>query len=192
MKKFFILATVLLLSAGAFAQNGSTWIADPAHSSINFTIKHMGISFVPGRFDKFSGTMTSSTSDFSDVSINFTVDVNSINTGVEARDKHLRTADFFEVEKYPTMKFTSTSTKKLSDEKYELKGNLTIKDVTKPVTFDVQFGGVAQDQKGNAKLGFTATSTINRLDYNISYGPQGDVVAKDVDIKLYLEMMQQQ
>lgn len=203
MRKMTLFVAMLFTGMVAFAQTATTWSVDPAHSAITFKIKHMGITFVPGKFDKFTGTMTASKADFSDAKINFTADVKSINTGVGMRDDHLRSADFFEAEKYPEMKFVSTSftkaskaakskskTGKLGDF-YELKGNLTIKDVTKPVTFKVIYGGKAADQQGNPKIGFTAKSTINRLDYNVKYDPTGQGVAKDVDIVIYLEMAPQ-
>lgn len=186
MKKlFFLLFAFVLMGSAASAQ--TTWKTDPYHSSVNFVIKHSGISFVPGKFEKFDGTMTASKADFTDAKINFTVDVNSINTSVEPRDNHLRSADFFEVAKYPEMKFVSTSFKKKRGSNYELKGNLTIKDVTKPVTFQVVYGGVSKDQKGNEKIGFWAFVNVNRLDYNVSYDPTGMGIAKDVDIRLYLQ-----
>lgn len=186
MKRITLLLSILFISLGAFAQ--TTWSADPYHSTINFKIKHMGLTFIPGKFDKFSGTMTSSKADFSDAKIAFTVESNSINTGVEPRDKHLKSADFFDVEKFPALKFVSTEFKKSNADKYILKGNLTIKDVTKPVTFEVKYGGKTKDQEGNPKIGFTAKNTINRFDYNVSYDPTGTAVAKDVDIIIYLEM----
>ena len=186
MKKLFFLSFIALFTAaGAFAQ--TTWKVDPFHTSVNFNIKHSGISFVPGKFEKFDGTMVSSKSDFTDAKINFTVDVNSINTSVEARDNHLRSADFFEVTKYPEMKFVSTSFKKKRGNNYELKGNLTIKDVTKSVTFHAVYGGSSKDQQGNDKIGFWAFLTLNRLDYNVNYDPTGMGIAKDVDLKIYLQ-----
>ena len=185
MKKLLIVITAVIVALSASAQ--TTWNVDPFHSSVNFVIKHSGISFVPGKFEKFEGAMTASKADFTDASINFSVDINSINTSVDARDKHLRSADFFEAAKYPQMKFVSTSFKKKKGNNYELKGNLTIKDVTKPVTFRVVYGGSTKDQQGNDKIGFWAFNTINRLDYNVSYDPTGLGIAKDVDIKIYLQ-----
>ncbi len=200
IRKIALLLVVVLTGFAATAQTATTWTVDPAHSAITFKIKHMGLTFVPGEFDKFTGTMTASNADFSDAKISFTADVNSINTGITKRDDHLRSADFFEVEKYPEIKFVSTSFTKATkptnnkskadkqNDFYELKGNLTIKDVTKPVTFKVIYGGKVVDQQGNPKIGFTAKSNINRLDYNVKYDPTGQGVAKDVDIVIYLEM----
>lgn len=140
-----------------------------------------------------------SRADFSDAKITFNVDVNSVNTSVEQRDSHLKSPDFFEAEKYPEMKFESTSFYKVAATKdnaegelYELKGNLTIKDVTKPVTFNVVYNGKFTDPKGITKAGFKAKTTINRMDYHINYDSDGKGVAKDISINLYLEMIQNQ
>ena len=152
----------------------------------------MGISFVDGHFGTFSGTITASKGDLSDAKIDFTVDVNSVNTTVEMRDKDLRSQNFFDAEKYPTLKFESTNFKKISGNNYELSGKLTIKDVTKDVNFAVVYGGTAKDQRGTVKAGFGATTTINRLDYNINYDPTGAGVGKDVEIKLNLEFSKTQ
>ncbi len=188
MKKILLLAGMALFSLQSFAQ--SVWKVDPAHSSVNFTIKHMGINLVPGYFQKFDGMLMSDAKDFRDAKVDFRVQTASINTHVEMRDNHLRSADFFEVEKYPEMKFTSTKMVKSGND-YKLHGNLTIKNVTKPVVFDVMYGGMAKDQKGGEKLGFMASATINRLDYNINYDPSGQGVAKDVEIKIYTELAKQ-
>lgn len=188
MKKVFLLLVAFSISIASFAQ--TQWTVDPMHSFVNFSVKHMGISFVDGSFKKFDGAVTSSKPDLTDAKINFTVDVNSINTSVEPRDKHLKSDDFFNAETYPAMTFESTSFKKTSGNNYVLSGKLTIRDVTKDVKFDVVFGGTAKDQQGNTKAGFAATSTINRLDYNIKYDPSGMGVAKDVKITLNLEFAQ--
>lgn len=175
------------IAAGSYAQ--TTWKTDPMHSFVTFSIKHMGISFVDGHFGNFSGTLTASKEDLTDAKIDFTVDVNSINTTVEMRDKDLQSPNFFDAEKYSTMKFESTDFKKLVGDNYELSGKLTIKDVTKNVKFAVVYGGTAKDQMGRVKAGFGATTTINRLDYHINYDPTGDLLAKDVEIKLNLEFI---
>lgn len=188
MKKLFLFLIAASISLSSFAQ--TTWKIDPMHSFVNFSVKHMGISFVDGSFKKFDGSVAASKPDLTDAKINFTVDVNSITTGVDMRDGHLKTDDFFNAEKFPTMKFESTSFKKLNGNNYELSGKLTIRDVTKDVIFEVVYGGTAKDQQGNSKAGFGATTTINRLDYNIKYDPTGGAVAKDIAIKLNLEFVQ--
>lgn len=185
MKKLFLFLVAISISAASFAQ--TKWTVDPMHSFVNFSVKHMGISFVDGSFTKFDGSLTAAKEDLTDAKISFTVDVNSINTSVEPRDKHLKSDDFFSAEKYSKMSFESTSFKKLAGNKYELSGKLTIRDVTKDVKFDVVYGGTAVAQ-GTTKAGFSATTTINRLDYNIKYDPTGAGIAKDVKITLNLEL----
>lgn len=195
MKKLFLFLLASSISIASFAQ--TKWTVDPMHSFVNFSIKHMGISFVDGSFKKFDGTLTANQADFTDAQINFTVDVASISTSVEMRDNHLKTDDFFNAEKFPKMTFVSTSFKKLGTKSpkqktnaYILTGKLTIREVTKEVKFMVTYGGTAKDQQGNTKIGFRATTTINRLDYNIKYDPTGAGVAKEVKIALNLEFAQ--
>lgn len=173
------------------------WTTDPAHSFVNFSVKHSGISFVDGSFKKFDGTLEARKADLTDAKINFTVDVASINTSVEMRDNHLKSDDFFSAAKFPTMTFVSTSFSmkpfkgpKKTTNIYYLKGKLTIKDVTKDVMFTVVYGGTAKDQQGNTKAGFMATTTINRLDYHIKYDPTGAGIAKDINITLNLQFAQ--
>ena len=189
MKKIFLFLVAVSISVASFAQ--TKWTVDPMHSFVTFSVKHMGISFVDGSFKKFDGSVVASKADLTDAKISFTVDVNSISTDVEQRNNHLKSDDFFNAEKYPAMTFESTSFKKLSGNNYELSGKLTIRDVTKDVKFAVVFGGTAV-QQGKNKAGFSATTTINRLDYNIKYDPTGAGVAKDVKINLNLEFVQAQ
>jgi len=192
MKRFFLVAAVAFMSTVLFAQ--TKWTVDPVHSNVKFTVTHLVISEVEGNFKKFDGSLTSAKPDFSDAAINFTIDVNSVNTDNDMRDNHLKSDDFFNAPQYPNMIFKSTSFKKVSDNKYELYGNLTIRDVTKPVKFDVVYGGTGKDGYGNTKAGFKATTTINRFDYNLKWNgltSAGDAtVGKDVTIDLRLEFAQ--
>lgn len=185
MKKIILFFTSLAFSLSALAQ--TTWNVDPYHSFVNFSVKHMGISFVNGSFKSFKGSIQHTKEDLSDAKIQFTVDVSSITTGVDMRDKHLKSDDFFNTEQFPEMKFESTSLKKLTGNQYELNGKLSIRDVTKDVKFDVIYGGTAEDQQGNTKAGFQASTSINRLDYHIKFDPTGTGVGKDVSIQLNLE-----
>ncbi|RYY94124.1 MAG: YceI family protein, partial [Chitinophagaceae bacterium] len=129
-----------------------------------------------------------------DAKINFTVDVNSIYTDNDARDKHLKSDDFFNADNYPNMVFTGTSFRKVSGNQYELKGNLTIRNVTKPATFKVTYGGTVKDPWGNTKAGFKASGSINRFDYGLKWNSLteagGAVVGKDIAIDLRLEFAQ--
>ena len=192
MKKILSFAVVALLSTSAFAQ--SKWSVDPVHSNVRFTVPHLVISEVEGSFKKFNGSFTASKADFTDAAINFTIDVNSIDTDNEARDKHLKADDFFNAEQFPTASFKSTSFKKVSGNKYKLAGNLTIRNVTKPVTFDVVYGGTAKDGYGNTKAGFKATTVINRFDYGLKWNALteagGATVGQDITLDLKLQFAQ--
>jgi polyisoprenoid-binding protein YceI len=192
MKKMLVFVSVLFLQVAAIAQ--TKWSLDATHSNVRFTVPHLVISEVEGSFSKFDGTVSHAKPDFTDAVIDFTVDVNSIDTDNEKRDGHLKSDDFFNAEKYPQMKFQGTSFKKLSGSKYELTGNLTIRDVTKPVKFDVVYGGTAKDGYGNTKAGFKATSNINRFDYGLKWNALteagGATVGKDITIDLKLEFTQ--
>lgn len=188
MKKVLSFIVLAIISTSLLAQ--TKWTADPAHTFVSFSVKHLGISFVNGAFKKFEGSYSASKTDLSDIKIQFMADVNSISTGVEQRDNHLKTNDFFNAEKYPQVKFESVSFKKVKGNDYLLTGNLTIRDVTKLVRFNVVYGGVTKDPWGNMRTGFTATTEINRFDYNVKYDPTGLTVAKDVKLTLNLEFVQ--
>jgi Uncharacterized conserved protein len=189
MKKVFLTFAFALLSIIGFAQ--TAWVVDPMHSSLNFNIKHMGISFVQGRFDKFDGKVITPGSNLDNAEFSFSVFTASINTGVEMRDKHLASPDFFDAEKFPEMKFESSSLVKGKNNTYTLKGKLTIKDVTKEISVPVTYGGIAKNQQGKEVMGFQTTFKVNRLDYNIKYDPTGAGIAKDVDVNLYFELVKQ-
>jgi len=178
------------LSAAAPAQAVTKWTLDKVHSNVLFSVSHLVVSDVEGSFKSYDGTMENSKPDFSDAKINFTAEVNSVSTDNENRDKHLKSDDFFNAEKFPQMKFVSTSFQPLGDNKYKLTGNLTIRDVTKPVTFDVRYGGTV-NAMGGTHIGFKAKSTINRFDYNLKWDKTteagGMVVGKDVDITVNID-----
>ena len=177
-KTILILATAL----ASFSANAQTWNIDASHTNVNFTVDYMVVSELEGTFKKYDAKVTSNNADFSDIKIDFTVDVNSINTENEMRDKHLKSDDFFNTEKYPQMIFKSVSMKKIADKKYVLEGDLTIRDVTKRVKFDVNYGGTVKDPWGNTKAGFKASTKINRLDYGLKYNAAietGEMVASN-------------
>lgn len=193
MKKVFsILFATLSLISVSFAQTAKTWNVDKMHSSVKFAVSHLVISEVDGSFKIFDGNLVAAKEDFTDAKINFTVDVNSINTDNANRDGHLKSDDFFNAEKFPNMTFVSTSFKKKSGSAYELTGDLTIRDVTKKVTFAVKYGGTTKDPYGNTKAGFKATGTINRLQYGLKWNTLteagGAVVGSDIDLTINLEM----
>ncbi|WP_298653258.1 YceI family protein [uncultured Proteiniphilum sp.] len=185
MKRITLFLIVFTACFGLMAQ--SNYKVDPAHASVNFKVKHNGITFVQGRFEKFDGAIIGSPGSLESARVFFNVNVESIHTSVQMRDDHLRSADFFEVKRFPTMSFESTGIEKVENDKYKLHGKLQIKDVTKDVTFDVVYGGVVKGKDGSEVVGFIAKNKINRLDYNIAYDPEGLGVGKDVFITLFLE-----
>jgi polyisoprenoid-binding protein YceI len=191
-KTLSIIALALAVSASSFA--ASAWTVDFAHSKVKFAVSHLVISEVEGAFKVYSGTLASSKPDFSDATVDFSVDVKSINTENEMRDKHLQGDDFFNAEKFPQMTFKSTSWKKVDDKNFVLTGDLTIRDVTRPITFTVVYGGTVKDPWGNLKAGFKATGTINRFEYGLKWNTLteagGAVVGKEVTITLNLEFAQ--
>ncbi len=193
MKKLVLLSALALASVTSFAQG--KWNLDRSHSSVKFNVQHLVISEVDGTFKIFDGSVNAPTADFNNATINFNVDVNSINTDEEKRDAHLKSDDFFNAEKYPKMTFTSTSFKKVSGNKYALEGNLTIRDVTKKVKFAVVYGGTVKDPWGNVKAGFKATGKINRKDFGLKWGAMteagGAVVGDEVEMEIRVEFAQQ-
>lgn len=162
------------------------WAIDPTHSEVQFKIKHLVISTVTGSFKSFQGTMQSVSDDnFENADVEFSLDVDSIDTNQEMRDGHLKGEEFFDVAKFPTIKFVSTSMVKDGDG-YKLTGNLTMKDVTKPVTLEAEYGGSAVDFYGNHKAGFEVTGKINRKEFGLTWGgitEAGAIVLGD-DVKL--------
>lgn len=186
MKKITLLLVAILFSVNSFAQ--TKYKVDTYHSFLNFSIKHLGISFVNGKMDNYEGTLILDGENLSTAKFDFTIDANSINTGIEMRDNHLKSEDFFDVAKHKQISFVSTSVKKVKDNQYKLHGNLTIKGITKAVVFDLTYGGmIADDGQGNQKVGFQATTTIDRTDFNINYDPTGAGIAKEVTLVVNLE-----
>ena len=190
----FALATSLVLVFSFNAASAQTkWTIDKAHTNVKFAVTHMVVSEVEGSFKVFDGTLENTKSDFSDAKVNFTVDVRTVNTDNERRDNHLKSADFFNSQTDSLMTFTSTAIKVLGNNKYEMAGNLTIRNITKPVVFQVSYGGTIKTQQG-AKAGFKARTTINRFDYNLKWDRATEsgelVVSKDVDITLNVELNQ--
>jgi len=183
MKKLFSLLMFSFLSASVFAQT-SSWKVDPMHSQLSFSTTHLGISDVDGLFKKFEATATGSAADFSDAVFELSADVSSINTEVEMRDKHLRSADFFDVEKFPTMTYKSTGIKKVAENKYTLTGNLTLHGVTKPVTMDLWYRGtIVNPQSKTPTAGFQLTGTIKRSDFGIGEKFAPPMLSDEVKIK---------
>lgn len=144
------------------------WALDATHSELGFKIKHLMISNVSGRFNNFDVKAESGNDEFGDANITATIDVASIFTNNQQRDGHLRTGDFFEIEKYPNIVFKSTSVKKDGDD-LQVSGDLTMKDITKPITLKVEFAGITKDLYGNTKAGFSFAGKLNRKDWRINF-----------------------
>ncbi len=165
-----------------------TWDIDPVHSEVGFSVRHMMVSKVRGKFDKFSGQLVTAPDPLQS-SVTAEIDLSSINTGQEQRDAHIRSADFFEVEKYPTMTYRSTGLHAEGDH-YVLDGELTLKDVTKQVPLTLELNGFGPDPFGGTRAGFTATGEINRRDFHVDFNAAmetGGVVVGD-KVTLHLEI----
>ena len=166
------------------------WSIDTTHSEVQFKVKHLVISTVTGSFNKFSADLEAEKEDFTDAKINFTADIDSIDTNNEQRDGHLKSDDFFNAAQYPQLSFTSTSFEKKSGNDYVLKGNLTIRNNTKAIELAVDFGGVAKDPYGQTKAGFEAVGKVSRKEFGLAWSAvteAGGIVVSD-EIKLLLNV----
>ena len=169
------------------------WKIDEVHSKIRFSARHMVISEVEGQFNNFDFSLENEGDDLTTSQIELTIDTNSIDTRNDDRDNHLRSADFFEVKKYPEIKFKSTSVKKINDEKYKLMGDLTIRNITRPIELDVTYGGQIKDPWGNTRAGFNVRGNLNRFDYGLKWNKLietgGAVVGKNININCDIEII---
>jgi polyisoprenoid-binding protein YceI len=169
------------------------WNLDASHSEIGFKVKHMMITNVSGSFSKFNVEATTEGNDFTKANIQFTASVDSISTGNNDRDNHLKSPDFFDAATYADLKFVSTSLIVQDEDKYELKGNLTIRNVTKPVTLKVEFGGIGKDPWGQEKAGFTITGKIKRTDFGLNWNAAleagGVLVGEEVKINAEVQLV---
>jgi len=182
MKKIIILFAVALLTTAAFAQ--TTWKNDPMHSKLQFTVTHLLVSDVDGEFKDFNATIITSKPDFSDAQFQLTANAASVNTGIDPRDNHLKTAAFFDVATYPTLTFTSTGITQTSTNHYKISGNLTLHGVTKPQTFDLWYRGtITNPMSKAADAGFQITGVIKRSDYNFGSGFGPAVLSDEVTVK---------
>jgi polyisoprenoid-binding protein YceI len=192
MKKTGILLISLLAFVSLKSQT-TNWEIDKTHTSVEFSIDHMVISEVTGKFTDFAGTIASDNEDFTNANIEFYIEVKSINTENSDRDDHLRGADFFDADKYPQITFLSTSFTKKSGNVYSLSGNLTMHGVTKLVTLDAKYGGTVVDPWGNTKAGFKLTGKLDRKDYGLTWNNAletgGLVVGEEVTITARVELL---
>ena len=145
------------------------WVIDPMHSEVQFKVKHLVISTVSGFFKSFEGSLETENDDFTDAKIQFSLDIDSIDTNQSQRDEHLKSGDFFDAAQFPKVIFNSTSFKNKGDDEYELNGHLEIKGTIKPVTLSVEYGGTTKDFYGNTKAGFEISGKINRKDFGLTW-----------------------
>ena len=172
----------------------TNWVLDPSHSEVEFKVKHMMISNVSGKFTKFDATVETEGEDFMTAKVNFAADIDSINTGNEGRDGHLKGPDFFDAGTYPQLKFVATKYENVdNDGSYEVWGDLTIHGTTKNVKLDAEFGGVIKDPWGNTRAGITVNGKINRKDFGLNWHAVteagGLVVSDEVRLHANLEFV---
>ena len=171
------------------------WNFDTTHSNVEFVVRHMMVTNVRGQFRNFSGTLEFDPANPAATSVDVTIDVASVDTGVEDRDNHLKSADFFEAETYPNITFKSTNIEVVDEATAKMTGDLTIKDVTKPVTLDVEFLGQGASPFGDFRAGFEASGKIDReafgLTWNAALETGGVLVGKDVKLQLAVQVIKQ-
>lgn len=190
MKKFaLILSAFFVLTA--FTTNKGEWKNDDAHSQLTFTVKHLGIADISGVFNDFDVTVHATKPDFSDAVFELEARVASIDTRVEARNNHLKSADFFDAAKFPSLSFKSNSIKPAGNKKFRLSGDLTLHGVTRPVTMDVEYKGTVENPMSKKQTaGFQVTGTIKRSDFNLGSGFPAPMISDEVHIKADGEFVQ--
>jgi polyisoprenoid-binding protein YceI len=173
--------------------NTKTWNIDTSHSGINFSVRHMVVSKVRGRFAKFAGVIDLNEDDLTHSTLEATIDAASIDTGTPERDAHLRSADFFDAEAFPTLRYRSRRIEALSGDRYRVIGDLTIRDVTREVPLEVEYGGRAVDPWGNERAGFSARASLERKEFGLAWNQVleagGVLVGERVDIDIELEVV---
>lgn len=169
------------------------WTIDTVHSEVGFKVKHLVISNASGKFTSFEGKVEASKDDFTDAKVSFSADINSIHTGNEQRDAHLKSPDFFDAAKYPKLSFVSSSFTKKDDDEYILKGDFTMHGITKPVELKVEFGGIQKDLYGQTVAGFEINGKLKRADFGLSWSAVteagGLVVGEDVKVHVNAELI---
>lgn len=191
MQRIMIVTLALLVGLAGVVSAADTWAIDKAHSEVNFRIKHL-MSKVTGRFTDFDGTITTDFANLGASGVTFTIQAASIDTANADRDKHLRSADFFDVEKFPTITFTSSKITKTGDNSFAVTGTFTMHGVAKEITLPVTFLGAGQDPWGNTKAGFEITTTLSRADYGIVWNKAletgGFLLGDEVEVTINLEV----
>ena len=194
MKRIITSIAAVIALALPIVASASTWSIDPDHSSVGFKVKHLMVSNVKGSFDKHTGTVEINDTDITKSKVDITIDTTSINTNVQKRDEHLRSADFFDVAKYPTMTFASKKVAKSGKDGLKVTGDLTLHGVTKEVVLNVEaLSKESKDPWGNMRRGTTATAKINRKDFGLTWNKAletgGVVVGEEIAITLEIEMI---
>lgn len=191
-KKGLIAVFFMIATTAVAAVSLALWTNDKAHSQLQFTVNHLGLSDISGMFNDFDVKIHSEKEDFSDAVFELTAQVASINTRVEPRDNHLRSADFFDAENYPTITYKSTSIQPVGENRYKLVGDLTMRGVTKPVEMDLLYRGKLVDPESKKEtVGFQLTGTINRMDFNVGTGFDEPMISNEVRIKADGEFIKQ-
>ncbi len=192
-KNLLSVALAAVLGLASFSALAETWAVDTAHSSVGFAVRHMMVSNVKGSFNKFTATVDGTPADPATAKISATIEVASVDTRDAKRDGHLRTADFFDAEKFPQITFASTKVEKTSATSAKVTGNLTMKGVTKPVVLDVEYTPAVKSPWGGTVVGATATGKINRQDFGISFSKTletgGLLVGDEVTLQFDLELV---
>ncbi len=192
MKTVFLILAGLLMSAATYAQT-TEWGYDASHAKVGFSLSHFGISETEGKFTQFDGKVLADKPDFSDAKMEITIDVSSINTEEPQRDTHLKSADFFDVAKYPNITFKSKSLKSTGKNTYRLTGDFTLHGVTKEITLDVYYKGTVVDPYNNTKAGFRLSGVIDRTDFGLVWNGAlaagGLLVGNDVTLDINIELI---
>jgi len=189
MKKLIITLSVAFALVSFVVLEVGSWSLDAGHSRLGFTVKHMGVSETVGQFDKFDVKITTPNADFTGATLELTAEAKTINTYLSMRDDHLRSADFFEVDKYPTITFKSTSVKKLKGNKYAITGDFTMHGVTKTVVLAAVHAGTTKNRAGADLAGLKVTGVIKRSEYNVGATLPNTVVADEIYLNADLEVV---
>jgi len=194
MKKIHqVIAAMLVIVSVSFAQ--TTWHFDKSHSKVGFSVTHLIISEVDGKFNSFDGTVVTDSDNFDNAKIDFTIDVQSVDTDNEKRDGHLKSPDFFNAAEFASIIFKSKKFEKSGEGSYKITGDLTMRGVTKEIVLDAKYNGTIIDPWGNTKAGFQVTGELNRFDYGLKWNALmeagGAVVSQDVMLKINVELVKE-
>lgn len=175
-------------------ENNNRWNIDTTHSAIGFSVRHMVVAKVRGRFATWSSKVQLDPSDLTRSSVEVEIDASSIDTGVADRDNHLRSADFFDVARFPSLRFKSEKVEKVSGDRYRVHGDITIRDITRPIALDVEYGGQGKDPWGNQRVAFSATTSLSRSEFGLKWNQAleagGVLVGDKIEIEIEVQAVQ--